>query len=380
MQNTYLYKYLLEIDSNFNLPLFYKERIFYALSQLKTGKSLERTVTSPHNLNDLGVRKDEESLKLFQILSNALNLPEIDFQAIEQDIKKLSSNQLGYYLDSYILCIGDYIRIKNAVIQKSNRLEKIESFENAIYLATYLASINNLKCITLYREAIFLSSNLIDKITAQHRICAFCIKRLNDFDKSELELEKLKQYIISSDNLETKSIYLSLYNNLYCLHLLNQSTDKNVVKSLLDDAVVIIDLNLSSLNNDNRLKNQSIRYKSQININRAQLCIFEGNYKMAIKILMNNIKYVEQYAPEYLAECFSVLSYTFYLDKKYNEALEYGKKGLFSYLEIGSIVKANAIKEILVTVLYKLGDSKSALDLLEIPDYELLVTQSFDLV
>lgn len=46
---------------------------------------------------------------------------------------------------------------------------------------------------------------------------------------------------------------------------------------------------------------------------------------MAIKILMNNIKYVEQYAPEYLAECFSVLSYTFYLDKKYNEALEYGK-------------------------------------------------------
>ena len=373
MKSTYLYKYLSNIYKNFNLMPFYKERIEFALLQLEYNLTFERTIASPHSLNDLGIRKDDNPSKVFYTLKNNFHFPEININQLEVDIFNLSEDRLGIFLDSYFLTIGDYSLIEAPIIHKLKNIDKLTSFESGIFISSLLASLNNNKCIDFFKRTGKLSTKLVDKITTQHRLCAYYIKRIKDNDGISKEMSILKKYILALTNNYEKCIYLALYNNLYALQLLECSVESAVIEALLDDAILMIDLCKEKLSNNKKRIDYAMRYKSQIVINKAQLYVFRNDYSNAIEIMLENIKEIKYYAPDYLAECYATIAYIYYLLEDYGNAIDFGKQAITLYLDIGSLTKAKIVRDILVSAYYKYGNETYAEKLYNLSDITLLI-------
>ncbi|RAN57478.1 hypothetical protein B8A40_06515 [Dolosigranulum pigrum] len=368
LQQTYLCDIIKSINID-NVPPLVAIRLQKGLEQLKSGETTSRPIEAPQFLNDLGVRKNTDAKHIADIYLNTVG---IDHVKVKDDIVELNINDVGLYLDIYILLTGDYDVISESVTDRISEYPNITDYSGAIYLASYLAALGDDHGIELFDYARKLGEkNSHQVLSALHRKVTYIIKRKTISNDVENILQEYLSTINMVDNLAHKNIYLALFNNLVALYLLKIGLNRSsgvTITTLLDNALLLIDDAVFNSDADNFIKNQGTRYRSQIVINKAQMLVKEEKIGQAIQLLTENVVYVEKHAEEYLPEVIGSLAYAYFLNQDYSQAVSYCYQSIDAYQQLGMIGSVLIMKKVLISSLYKLklfDKAKHVLETLE---------------
>ncbi|MCI5775425.1 MAG: hypothetical protein MR008_02985 [Aerococcus sp.] len=359
MESLALYDHLKAIQ-HAALPHFYVERINFGIKELTEWHTVKRTIAAPQLLNELGVRRNEDIQKLRQLLIEKGTIEPLGSDVIAQDLANLPIKHLGFYLDVYVLTIGDYAVAYDAVKAKLAKDGRVDNYENCLYIAAYLAAMVDDDAVTYLQRAKELANDQYERILCQHRLATYYIKRTKDDEKQSEALSDLFYMINQIEEEAVRWAYIAIFDNLYSLFLTKHHTPYKQIMVLLQNALSVIKASLNSPIFTEQMKIQIARYRSQLSINLSQLYADKEHTPKAIAILLDDLKTVQRYAPDYLGECYGALAYTYYLNKDYEAAIDYGTKAYQFFEAIGSVAGWNTSKDILVAAHYKHGDMELA--------------------
>lgn len=277
----------------------------------------------------------------------------------------IDSNMLGSYLDAYILITGDYDLAYKALNKADISFENVTNYTALINIGSTFAAELDSKCLEFFESAYSVTNNVENKVVALHRQAAYLVKRSSDTSAATKKLHELVEQISVISVGWRRQIYMALANNLFALLIVKQGLNKvNVatITYLLMGAETLVD-SLPEFNNydrDNSLIQQSQRYRSQIEMNYAQILIDSHQLPLAIKVLSNNLKHVSVEAPDYLCEAFATLGYAYYLKQDYPASISNLQQALREYSKQGALHEAANTKEILIAAMFKNGDTECA--------------------
>lgn len=360
MKNLYLEKYISSLYKD-GLPEFFKKRIQTVLTELESETISKRSPDVPSILNDLGVRKAYDLTDIFNTLCEIFDLPMYDLSKIKQEIKTLSLDELGIYLNTFLLITGDYDSILDSVKEQvSDNNNDFTSYSSCVYVASYLLAEKDSLGIKLFETAQLLNDSPVEDIVCQLRLCTYYVKRLDNPEYANKEFIKLREKILSLDNLQQKDVYFSLYVNLNCLYLLKQSINYDIIESLLNSALLLVDSAIDSKALSPLVTDQAYRYRSQININLAQVYLLNKKPKKARTCLKENLVVVSKHSEDYIGEATGTLAHVYYLNQNYNEAIDYSKQSLEFFSRIGNYSAWDLSKNILTASLHKANNENDA--------------------
>lgn len=364
MKETFLSNYISEIlkSSNYHeIPDFMKHRLHYAYDQLQEKKSLKRTIDSPTYLNDLGVRKAKSPEIGFEILKKICNIKFLTFDQLNTDINTINEEFLDIYLDSYILISGDFPNIYKALKLIEHKLIKIKNYKTLIFIASAYAAELDDKSIIFFNLAYENTTDDEKKVVAIHRKAAFLIKRTQKHNDTLLVLQQLVSLIEKISISWKRQIYMALANNLYALELvhsgLNDLNKSSIIYFLLNAKCLIDSLPaFKGYDKSNELIDEAMRYRSQVEMNYAQILIDNKQISESVEVLKSNLKYVSINSKDYLPEAESTLGYAYYLNKDYVSSIDILEKSLKHYKKIGALYEENEVTQNLIAALYKNGN------------------------
>jgi hypothetical protein len=100
------------------------------------------------------------------------------------------------------------------------------------------------------------------------------------------------------------------------------------------------------------------RYKGQILLNYSQLYFFEKKYKKGLEILMANLKEFEKKGSEYIGEIYGAIGYAMFLNKNFEQSIDYLKKALKEYDQLGDLEGEIFCIKVLLASAYKIKNIK----------------------
>lgn len=359
MEALALYDYLKSLQRK-PLPHFYIERINFSLKQLSEWHTVKRTIAAPQLLNELGVRRNEDIQKVRQLLIEEGTIEPISTEALEEDLNNLPIKHLGFYLDVYVLTIGDYAAVYDSVKAKLAKDDRIDNYENCLYIGAYLAAMVDDEAIDYLERAKKLANDQYEKILCQHRLATYYIKRTKDDEKQSEALEQLFYMIHQIDEEAVHWAYIAIFDNLYSLYMTKHKIPEKTIIVVLHNALGVIKAALNSPIFTDQMKIQIARYRSQLSINLSQLYANKKRTPEAIDILLEDLKTVEKYAQDYLGECYGALAYTYYVNEDYDAAIKYGTKAYDFFKRVGSVSGWKTTKDILIAAHYKNDDVEEA--------------------
>lgn len=368
MSECRLIEYLTNIkcDKNFNtLPTYLRIRVVDAIKQLNSPFFIERTIQSPTYLNDLGVRKSKSPMMAYKILLETCPVGTFPFGDLSHDLKSLDINWLGSYLDSYVLITGNYDLAYQALKSSNIPIAKITDYTTLINIGSTFAAVLDSQALNYFSAAYSVTSNPENKVVALHRQAAYLVKREHNKSKSLQKLHELVQQISNIPEGWKRQIFMALADNLFALQIVKAGLTENNVATiiyLLKNAETLVDslTDFKTFNKTEPLTEQAQRYRSQIEMNYAQILIGNHQLTAAINVLSNNLTHVSSNAPDYLCEAFATLGYALYLNHDFPSAISNLKSGLSEYMAQGALNEANQDKRILIAASYKNGDIEYA--------------------
>ena len=99
------------------------------------------------------------------------------------------------------------------------------------------------------------------------------------------------------------------------------------------------------------LLSRAARYRSQVAINQAQVCVFRESYGDALVILRKNVEYMKAEAYDYLPEALAEFAYVCFLNERFDEAVSSGVEAFWRLQQIGSLKAMKTVREIVVASL-----------------------------
>ena len=349
----------------------YRHRLLYAYSLLTGGVLPAREIDVPYYLNDLGVRQFKE---IAIYCRENLKRVSVELPSTSEIISFLLNtplDQLSKSFDAVILSTGNYEAISEVVAKKKKEILESNIYQLLIYSATAFVAVNPEDSLEFFRKAALCSPSAVSAAVAYHRMAVTTLKRLHNFsDTKNIILEMLKFNVL---NTTEKLMIFALINNLYALLALMEN-DKNSdfisYLAIYNSSIMIDSLIGRSLSEQER--SQAIRYKSQIAINEAQIYIKQGNRQSAIKVLKENLDYIQEKAPEYVCEASGCLAYALFLEGNFNDSIEYAKKSIREYSLIGDLKGLKNTREILAGAYEKAGQHEKALETVRLLEDDLL--------
>lgn len=338
-----------------------EERIKIATGLLKNENMEFRTTKAPYFLNDLGVRYASAPSHFMQDITTKKRIILPTSNELCAALDNYLINSLPNALDAVVLLTGNFEAVKNTVLKRQQEILKNGTYILNIYAGTAAATLNDGdNGILFFEAAVEKAENNLDGLIAKHRLLATLLKRKRNFklfdemivDIFLNDLQKISDY--------EKLQIIALLNNLLALRYV---MDKDVTETILTDISLLTNSqqllkeSIAQGNSSNYDVSQSVRYTSQIAINQVQLLHKIGKQSDAVNILKYNLEIVKQNAPEYLSEAFGTYSYSLYLDDRFEEAIEYAKKGLREYSEVGNTRGIDAMRQILIGSFSKLDDT-----------------------
>lgn len=373
MVSTNYEKYLRKIKINQafnNLPRYLKIRVRDALNQLNSKTFIERSISSPAYLNDLGVRKSNSPMISYKLLQKKCSVGPFALQDLLEDISSISKDSLGSFLDSYILVTGDYEAIYQAMNDLQIDFKKISDYRTLINIGSTFAAHLDHRAVNFFAQAALVTSNIEKQIVALHRQAAYLIKRS---DNTTTALEKLNELINLIAKVPTnwkRQIYTALADNLYALLIVQKGltqTNISTITYLLMNAESLVDSlpEFKKYDSNDPLIQQAGRYRSQVEMNYAQILIDSNKITQAIKVLSNNLTLVISSSPDYMAEASATLGYAYFLNGEFSKSICHLKDALQEFNRIGALSEAKVTQENLIAALYRNGSVNEANKLFE---------------
>lgn len=342
-------------------PDFFNHRVNYAITSLSHQQNL-RKIDTPSYLNDLGLRKFQEQFKLYKYLVQNKLLTKINIQEIKKEFLSLSLRDMAVWLDSLVLILGDYELLRKCLYKRYKEILNSKIYNLLIYSGTIMSTFEDNNSIELFAQAQKAADNKEDQAVALHRELVFRIKRMKSHEDILPKFNKLFS-IISEVKLEDQLRLTALADNLYGLYLikfnLSFESKNHIAGIVLKNAQVLLK-QYTSITHDTAKRSEAYRYLSQVNINQAQLMVGANQLKLAETILTKNVKIVENFAQDYLAEALAAQTYIYYLEQKFDLAITSGRKAVAEFTQLGFYENSDAVKKIIVAALYKVNKIEEA--------------------
>lgn len=365
-----LEKLIQDIKSNDRFYLCTKsfiDRINYAEKLLLSSQNMSsRTISVPHSLNDLRVRINLSLRILSLINTERLGLRIPACETLEKDLLHIPIEQFANRIDALLLVTGEYNAIINVVKARRQELLTEGNFLTLIYSGTAISKDDVNLSIHFFDTAAKEAPDELKFLTAMQRAIVITIKRKKDFKEARERLTKM--IAIKPTDINNRLIIMALLNNLYSLQLIIEDmNEKNQFSAEL--ALVNADLMATRVfvsDIEDPIKDQAMRYKSQIAINYAQLLQNRNHFDAAVILLENNLVEVKKYAMDYYSEALGALAYAFYLNKNYKKAIDFSKKAIIEYAKIGEILAIRSSREVLIGAYEKSNQHTKALEIAQI--------------
>ncbi len=352
----------------------FRDRVEFAIAFFETGKlKTKRTLSTPCFLTDLGVRKSASPRVLSKKSLNILKLEEFSDEEIQCELKNAEINSFGTLIDLIVLLTGKYEPIKDIIHLRKNELLMLDDYETLLNVGTLLASIGDKEAILYFNSIRREKSDNVSFIIAQHRSAVTQLKRGKQFNVVYNKLNEMMNF--EELNSTEELLIIALINNLTPLIQLIENkkitTKEHLLYNLILKSASLHCTSIISSVCSNQIKSQAARYRSQININRAQLLNLNNENSKAVEILEINLTEVENYANEYLCEALACLSYSYYINKEYELAIKYGRSAITEYEKIGDFQAIIATREVLIGSYSKIKKEEESIMQLNILDKEM---------
>jgi len=371
MKDTKFMSYLVNVKASENfdiLPTFLRLRVEDAIKQLNSPAFIDRSISSPTYLNDLGVRKSKSPAMGYEILKSICSFGDFSFQDLLSDLCTIEVNSIGSFLDAYVLITGNYHFAYEGLKKSDVSFDKITDYTTLINIGSAFAAELDFKALDFFKEAGAVTESIENKVVALHRQAAYLIKRSNDKTKSVEKLRELVQQISEIPEGWRRQIYMALADNLYALLIVKSGMSEVNVTTIiyfLMNAETLVDSlpEFENYSDTDALVQQAQRYRSQIEMNYAQILIDNHQLEKAIDVLSRNLDHVSMTAKDYLCEAFATLGYAYYLNKDFTASISNLQDALGEYNRQGALHEAEEAKKILIAATFKSGDVTSAGDL-----------------
>ncbi|MBS9335056.1 tetratricopeptide repeat protein [Fructobacillus sp. M1-13] len=316
---------------------------------------LNRSLSTPHYLSDLGVRRLSDGQKYAELVAAKfeMKLPETD--ALVDELLAVPINRLKYWLDIVVLLTGNYEALEQVV---RKRLDEI-SQENDFLLFLYSATILSANQDPGFRE-LFTNASRLENVTTEqrlvllHRIAVSELKRMHDVEKFKGAIaEILASY--QAKEYEASLLVTGLIDNLFGLYLIKEEGNNATLELTMINADIVLNVALERETDDER-RDMILRYLGQVALNRAQVYLLAQQHDRARKILQHNLERNVQHDSEYIAETLGALAALEYKSENYQTAIENGRAAIENYRLFGNVTAMKSVYKILLASYNKLGD------------------------
>ncbi|MCF6166316.1 Hypothetical protein LROSL1_2314 [Furfurilactobacillus rossiae] len=346
-------------------PKYFQARINLANEEFLQNVHLPRTIKAPAILNDLGVRKAESPLEAYRYVRKMHNsLPENLDYILQADFPKIDLDTVSIYLDMYVLISGDFDGAYTETLKRIPELLKLTDYRSLILVGSLFAAESDAHAVDFFDLASNNTDRVEQRIVALHRKEAYLLKRTENWKNSLVGFDQLLGGIDQLPSGWRKNVYMALADNLYALYIVMQNSKDSLVtaKYLLTNAGILID-ELSKIDGydpNDQLADEAYRYRSQVEMNMAQLLVEQHKKSDALLLLQSNAQFVQKYSPNYEAEAQATLGYLYYLNDKYASAVSSYQNAIAQYESDGAFHESEHVKKLLIAAFYKNGQKTQA--------------------
>ena len=309
-----------------------------------------RTVSAPYYVTDLGVREFSDPGEFYRAHIEVAGADPLSRSVLAECGRTCELRSLGSYLDAVSLFFGDYGALVDVVKSREGEIIGSNDYSLLLYSGCVLSQLADRVAIRFFEEAARVADRKTDVYGAQHRASAYEIKRVDDAGAALRRLDACERNLIE-DSVEG-ALDLAILKNLKALAVMRLGRGLEEVMGLLEGADRLVSQIEGSRDSvTGELLSRAARYRSQVAINQAQVCVFRESYGDALVILRKNVEYMKAEAYDYLPEALAEFAYVCFLNERFDEAVSSGVEAFWRLQQIGSLKAMKTVREIVVASL-----------------------------
>lgn len=311
-----------------------------------------RPLSAPVPSTDLGVRKFSELKIFYKHHCSIAKIAPLSTTSISQVLIKNPDN-FGHQTDAVLTFFGDYTAVQAATHELKTHLLKVGNYYDLIQAGTVLAALSDPFSIQILERASEVAPTRSAAYGAQHRAAAAEIKRFNSPARGVqrlMENQKMLAVTQGQASLLNEAILL----NLQALAE-SKTTGSTNALVLLGRARTSLLTAIESGELTPTEISMAARYASQVAINAAQLHTLNRDSQSAISILKESFTLTRSLTSEYFPEALIELSYAFYLDSQWPEAISLSYRSFGHFFHMGILGSISASRKVVAASLLELG-------------------------